>query len=145
MIFIYSAMRVCLVPGHFYWVFFNILWDASKFCQLPLQLELRICSLFQGFCHRWIPHIMHKHEQSHGCSLFYTTHIFIYRKISNIRHTKSPNLNDSHLVLKSSLPNPLKPGVKSRRKMKLEQRRQAMLQLHLTDRQFSCLLRCNLY
>ena len=29
----------------------------------------------------------------------------IYRKISNIRRTKSQNLNDSHLVLKSSLPN----------------------------------------
>ena len=40
-----------------------------------------------------------------------------YRKISNIRRTKSQNLNDSHLVLKSSLPNPLKPCVKSRMKM----------------------------
>ena len=40
-----------------------------------------------------------------------------YRKISNIRPTKSPNLNDSHLILKSSLPYPLKPGVKSRMKM----------------------------
>ena len=40
-----------------------------------------------------------------------------YRKLSNIRRTKSQNLNDSHLVLKSSLPNPLKPGVKSRMKM----------------------------
>ena len=40
-----------------------------------------------------------------------------YRKVSNIRRTKSQNLNDSHLVLKSSLPNPLKPGVKSRMKM----------------------------
>ena len=62
-----------------------------------------------------------------------------YRKISNIRHTKFQNLNDSHLVLKSSLPNPLKPGVKLRMKMQLEQRRQAMLQLHLSDRQFNCL------
>ena len=41
----------------------------------------------------------------------------IYRKISNIRCTKSRNLNDSHLVLKSFLLNPLKPGVKSRMKM----------------------------
>ena len=40
-----------------------------------------------------------------------------YRKISNIRRTKSQNLNDSHLVLKSSLPNPFKPGVKSIMKM----------------------------
>ena len=42
-----------------------------------------------------------------------------YRKISNIRCTKSPNLNDPHLALHSSLPNPLKPGVKSRMKMKV--------------------------
>ena len=40
-----------------------------------------------------------------------------YRKISNIRHIITQNLNDSHLVLQSSLPNPLKPGVKSRMKM----------------------------
>ena len=29
--------------------------------------------------------------------------------------------------------------------MQLEQRRQAMLQLHLSDQQIYCLLRCNLY
>ena len=40
-----------------------------------------------------------------------------YRKISNISHTKSQNLNDSRLVFQLSLPNPLKPGVKSRMKM----------------------------
>ena len=39
----------------------------------------------------------------------------------------------------------MKPGVKSRTKKQLEQRRQAMLQLHLSDRQFYCLLRCDLY
>ena len=61
----------------------------------------------------------------------------IYRKISNIRRTNSQNLNDSHLVLQSSLPNPLKPGVKSRMKIWLEQRRQAMLQLYLSDQQFN--------
>ena len=68
-----------------------------------------------------------------------------YRKISNTRHTKSPNLNVSRLVLQLSLPNPMKPVVKSRMKMWLEQRRQAMLQLHLSDRQFYCLLKCVLY
>ena len=41
----------------------------------------------------------------------------IYRKVSNIRRTKSQNLNDSRLVLHLSLPNRLKPGVKSRMKM----------------------------
>ena len=68
----------------------------------------------------------------------------IYRKISNIRCTKYPNLNVSRLVLQLSLPNPMKPCVKSRMKMQLEQRRQAMLQLYLSDRQFYCLLRCAL-
>ena len=38
----------------------------------------------------------------------------VYHKISNIRCTKSQNLNDSNSVLQLSLPNPLKPGVKSR-------------------------------
>ena len=68
-----------------------------------------------------------------------------YRKTSNIRHTKYQNLNASRPVLQLSLPNPLKPGVKSRMKMKLKQRRQAMLQLHLSDQQLYCLLWCNLY
>ena len=41
-----------------------------------------------------------------------------YRKISDISRTKSQNLNDSRLVvLQLTLPNPLKPGVKSRMKM----------------------------
>ena len=35
-----------------------------------------------------------------------------YRKLSNIRRTKSKNLNDSRLVLHLSLPNLLNPGVK---------------------------------
>ena len=40
-----------------------------------------------------------------------------YRKISNIKRTKSPNLNVSRPVMQLSLPNPMKPGVKSRMKM----------------------------
>ena len=66
--------------------------------------------------------------------------IRVYRKISNIRRTKSPNLDVSRLVVQLSSPNLMKPGVKSRMKMQLEQR-----QLHLSDRQFYCLLRCVLY
>ena len=60
---------------------------------------------------------------------------------SIIRCNKSPNLNVSHLVLHLSLPvpNPLNPGVKLRMKMQLEQRWQAMIQLHLSDQQFYCL------
>ena len=41
----------------------------------------------------------------------------MYGKTSNIRHTKSRNLNVFRLVLPLSLPNPLKSGVKSRMKM----------------------------
>ena len=40
-----------------------------------------------------------------------------YRKISNISRTKSINLDVSRLVLQLSLPNPMKPGAKSRMKM----------------------------
>ena len=69
----------------------------------------------------------------------------IYRQVSNIRRTKSQHLKDSCTVSRLSLPNPLKPDVKSRMKMELEQHRQAMLQLHLSDRQFYCLLTCVLY
>ena len=64
-----------------------------------------------------------------------------YRETSNIRHP-IPNFSDSRVVLQLSLANPLKPGVKLRMKMQLEQCRQAMLQLHLSDQQFYCLLRC---
>ena len=41
------------------------------------------------------------------------------------------NSNVSHLILELSLPNPLKPGIKSKMKMSLEQRPQAMLQLYI--------------
>ena len=41
----------------------------------------------------------------------------IYRQVSNIRRTKSQYLKDYRTVLRLSLPNPLKPDVKSRMKM----------------------------
>ena len=40
-----------------------------------------------------------------------------YCKISNIGHTQNQTLNDSRLIMQLPLPNPLKPGVKSRMKM----------------------------
>ena len=73
-------------------------------------------------------------------------HHTTYCKISNIRGTKSKNLNVSLLGLQLSLCNILKPSVKwSIIKLLLEQRRQAMLQLHLGDLQFNSLLKCVLY
>ena len=43
--------------------------------------------------------------------------IATYRKISDIRRTKSPNVIVSRLVLQLSVPNSTKPGVMSRMKM----------------------------
>ena len=68
-----------------------------------------------------------------------------YRQTFDISRTNAPNLNVFRLVLQLALPNPLKLGVKLRMTMSLEQRRQAMLQLHLNGEQFYCLLRCALY
>ena len=48
---------------------------------------------------------------------FSVAFFIVYHQTSNISHTKSQNLNVSRLVLQLSLPNPLKPGVKSRMKM----------------------------
>ena len=43
--------------------------------------------------------------------------LYQYRQVSNISLTKSQHLKDSHTVLRLSLPNPLKPDVKSKMKM----------------------------
>ena len=42
---------------------------------------------------------------------------YMHHQVSNISHTKSQHLKDSRIVLGLSLPNPLKPDVKSRMKM----------------------------
>ena len=44
-----------------------------------------------------------------------SVHMEVYRQNSNTSRTKSQNLNVSRLVL--SVPNPLKPGVKSKMEM----------------------------
>ena len=51
------------------------------------------------------------------CYVWWAVMYGIYCEISNISRTKSQYLNDSRLVLQLSLPNPLKPGVKSWMKM----------------------------
>ena len=69
----------------------------------------------------------------------------VYRQNSDISRIKSTNLMFVVSSCGCLCPINMKPRVKSRMKMQLEQRRQAMLQLHLINRQFHCLLRCNLY
>ena len=56
-----------------------------------------------------------------------------------------PKVKVSRLVLQFSLSNLLKPGIKSKMKMYLEQSRKAMLQLHLSDQQLNSVLKCILY
>ena len=63
--------------------------------------------------------------------------VALYCEIPNISHTKSQDFTDSRLVLQLFLPNPLKPGIKGRMKMWLEQcRQEMMLQLHLSEQHF---------
>ena len=95
--------------------------------------------LYTLFLFNYIPHTLYRrgkvHHQTIHKLMFISTnreqttaageddkfveilHNKIYRKVSNIRGTKSQNLNDSRRVLQLSLPNRLKPGVKSRMKM----------------------------
>ena len=92
-------------------------------------------------CFPWIISWCFRYPDTTVCSVWFVN----YCKISNISCTKSQNFSNFRLLLQLSLPNPLKPSVKLRMKMQLEQHRQAMLQLHLSDQQFYCILRCGLY
>ena len=91
--------------------------------------QMHICCLSteSASLSRWLQlHINHFNKQT---SLWYTRMyfpsvdpirpgiFFSYRKVSNIRRTKFQNLNDSRPVLQLSLPNLLKPCIKSRMKM----------------------------
>ena len=156
-------MAVCRIRGLFKLCLLS--WKPTGFrcygylAQIPLGTP---CCIVE-FCQHWLGNGLTHHTTSPPTYLILTYHQWrkqhsprqfvrvyapessYYHKISNIRRTKSPNLNVSSHVLPLSLPNPTKPGVKSRMKMELEQRRQVMLQLHLNYRQFYCLLECVLY
>ena len=67
------------------------------------------------------------------CNIINFQNTITYHKISNMRCTESQNLNVSRLVLQLSLHNLLKPGVKSRMKMQLEQRRHIYIYSVITD------------
>ena len=59
------------------------------------------------------------YELTPTCTLFISINVitYAYRQVSNISRTKSQHLKDSRTVLRLSLPNPLKPDVKSTMKM----------------------------
>ena len=86
----------------------------------PMTLAIRVdfingCPVFKWFAVTLLKIGDKDSFSSNGCHsgiLFYTN-----CKTSCISHTKSQNLNVSHLVLQLSLLNPLKPDVKSSMKM----------------------------
>ena len=82
-------------------------------------------SLFWSMCNNLLHstqkgprHSSRSTVEEHVSILMFSSIInIIYRKVSNIRRTKSQNLSVSRPVLQLSLPNLLKPCIKSRRKM----------------------------
>ena len=56
-------------------------------------------------------------DQTKGGAKASEAKLLTYHKVSNIRRTKYQNFNDSRLILQLSVPNPLKPSVKSIMKM----------------------------
>ena len=94
--------------------------DFSTVFHVELWYAIAVSITAPGITsHRWIT-LTNRSVIGDFCVLFDVSPnnlLSKYRKVSNIRRTKSQNWNDSHLVLKSSLPNPLKLGVKSRIKM----------------------------
>ena len=91
-----------------------------------------------------IPQHMHNFCTVKICKcLFGTESMSESHQISNIRFTKSQNLNVSRLGLQLVL---FAQYIEARwMKVWLEQHRQVMLQLHLSDQQFKCLLKCVLF
>ena len=69
-------------------------------CLNDFLMGLNICNMNWSWIFETYPH-MHPHF------------MWNYHKTSNIRRTKYQNINVSRVVLQLSLPNPLKPGVKS--------------------------------
>ena len=90
----------------FVWFFYicQVKNGGSAQCEIKIFLFLFIGSV------NWWNHIY----------VSYSDYVFlwsVYRQVSNIRRTKSQHSQDSRTVLWLSLPNPLKPDIKSRMKM----------------------------
>ena len=80
---------------------------VAQSTDMSAQILAEIESM-RGYFNTKIPSswgILRMHEQLEYC------------RISNIIHTKSPNLTVSRLILQLTLPNPMKPGIKSRMKI----------------------------
>ena len=92
-------------------------WQWRSYDIVPVPSE-KAWSLHVNTSHQFTESFdMTTTKQTKNISIFYGIYWQTYRKISNIRRTKSQTLNVSRLVLQLSLPNPMKPGVKSKMKM----------------------------
>ena len=70
-------------------------------------------------CNMKIPWIWYDTAGYSNITASFTLSLSYYRQTSNISDAKCPNLNVSRLVLQLSLPNPLKPGVNLKMKIRV--------------------------
>ena len=91
--------------------FFIISILYMMFLQHPAPFQLWLSILFVEIV------MMYMHNMSTLSFHWHDVISVIYRQVSNGSRTKSQHLKDSRTVLWLSLPNPLKPDVKSRLKM----------------------------
>ena len=114
-------------------LYFILSIHSSYLCILPFQVSFQLNLLYSRWekvnTKVWFYNTEH-HFSSWGISMNWlrscynnTVKFYKYCKISNIRHTKFQNLNDSRFIMLLSLPNPFKLIVKLRMKMWLEQHR----------------------
>ena len=94
-------------------------WEETDLEVAIIRYTECLILIFTGLALTFMQHMVYNPSRWTVIRLCKELNIFIlrYRKISNIRRTQSHNVYDSHLILKSSLRNPLKPGVTSRMKM----------------------------
>ena len=94
---------------------FTKIFDIRKFIQFPQYLisfgnpkynvAYKVALLLYAILNHIVPHYRFEFSK------------ISYPETSNISHIKFQKINVSRLILQLSLPNPLKPGVKSRMKM----------------------------
>ena len=105
------------------WPYYGTTWNSSQYRQAGNDKNRyrRYFSFVESSCSRYIDWIQRVHREQTVAKRVTWQHKVTsgrrhikYRIISNVSHTKYQNLYDSRLGFQS-LPNPLKPGVKSRR------------------------------
>ena len=120
--FNFNSRQYCAEYIGFYWV--TPIDLQSIIIQMILNLAKSVLYIegkgYGGWCLRFFFYFIWVWKHNLWLLLLATTVTLsneTYRQVSNIRRTKSQHLKYSRTVLRLSLPNPLKPVVKSRMKM----------------------------